>query len=265
MLITGCFCRHSILSRDRPGQTSRVIDLATDLWTATVRKTYALTSPRGIPFYKSALPPIDTSSQDTAREALRRQQDSDSDSSPQTEKADGNVNPDNKPVATNKYKIKFPSGRTFLYTVNDSGALTKKEVNDYIPLINEMPTHHLHHLDAVHKQASADAKSDKPVVQNKAFIAKPGKGFAGIAITTFTDGTITVRPQTTPPADADQNTTPEQKRRLLQLAIKHLKSEKPDQQAAATPKKGDSTIIDFHSDNLCTTFLAKCRLPAATS
>lgn len=242
----------------RPGQTSRVIDLGLRLWSATIKKAYGLTSPRGVPFFKSVpgiqpLPEIDTADHDRARELKNRRDDralnsrGGTDSRPE-QKADSNANPDHKPVSLNKHKIRFPSGRTYEYTVSESGALTKKEVNDFIPTFNEMPAHDFKHFDAIHKQASADAKTDKPTVQNKAYIAKPGKGYAGITLTTFTDGTMTIRPEASTPADISQTVTPEQKRRLLQLAIKHLKSgsgqQAPDAESIAPSKKGESKSME---------------------
>ncbi len=71
-------------------------------------------------------------------------------------------NKDHKPVSTNKWKLKMPSGRTYLYVMNDSGAVTRKEVDDYIPTYKEaVPTFDHEHISTMHEHIQADRSEEK--------------------------------------------------------------------------------------------------------
>lgn len=86
------------------------------------------------------------------------------------------------------------------------------------------------------KQDSQDSDSrKKPAIKRKAFIETRSKTFAGITVIEWENGVVTVRPEQSVP-DFVANFTPEQKRELLQLALKHLSEQ-------ATAKSADNAAI----------------------
>lgn len=80
-----------------------------------------------------------------------------------------------------------------------------------------------------------DEPKPNPNVKRRTYLPKSSKTFVGVTIIEWKDGSITVKPEKSAPADFDQGYNAEQNHELLQLAIEHLKtksSQKTTDQAA---------------------------------
>jgi hypothetical protein len=94
-------------------------------------------------------------------------------------------------------------------------------------------------------KAEGSARNDKPTIRRKAYVAKPGREFAGITVTEYSDGTTVVKPEKTAPGEKDTLTDTD-RHELLQIALEHLrkqaghKANKP----ADTPAKGAEKTME---------------------
>lgn len=155
----------------QPGQRKQVVDRALAIFD---------TIATGRILHKS-LPTIDTRQKDevwkkqlaknhrntdgsTSSDAKKDQKQEDNTEKPPV---DIGHNKDHKPVSTNKWKLKLPSGRTYLYAMSDNGSVKRKEVDDYIPEYKGLPTFHHDHISEMHRHIEDDRadNSKKPEVK----------------------------------------------------------------------------------------------------
>ena len=92
--------------------------------------------------------------------------------------------------------------------------------------------------------------SNAPTAKRRVYVATPGKTFAGISITEFSDGSISVKPEQAPPANFNPACNPEQKKELLRMALRSLEAkrkgtEEPPVKAINSTNKGDGTMSDM--------------------
>ncbi len=116
-----------------------------------------------------SVPRIDTTDRDKAwKERLRRENRNSESRTTQKKPSeepddkkrvvDIGHNKDHKPVSTNKWKVRMPNGRTYLYIISESGAMTRREVDDYIPTLRSVPEIDHKHIAEMHEHIQNDKK-----------------------------------------------------------------------------------------------------------
>jgi hypothetical protein len=115
---------------------------------------------------KSCVPTIDTRESDARwKERLRKERESTEAPSKRggfmsklSHKGDKAPMHGDKPISHNSFKIKYPNGRTFQYTTNENGSITRRETNDYVPTFSYEQLHNMHeHAQKEHEKHQQEA------------------------------------------------------------------------------------------------------------